>query len=59
MKKVTILLSSFNGETYLDEQLESIVAQKGVLTSILVRDDGSSDHTCDILDQWKEKTDLK
>ena len=58
MKKVTILLSSYNGETYLDEQLESIVAQKGVMTDILVRDDGSSDHTCDILDQWQQKTSI-
>ena len=55
MKKVTILLSSFNGEAYLEEQLGSIVAQKDVQTNILVRDDGSSDHTCDILDQWQQK----
>ena len=39
MKKVTILLSSYNGETYLEEQLESIAAQKDVLTDILVRDE--------------------
>ena len=58
MKKVTILLSSFNGEAYLEEQLESIVAQKDVLTNILVRDDGSSDHTCDILEQWHHKANL-
>ncbi len=58
MKKVTILLSSFNGEAYLEEQLESIVVQKDVLTNILVRDDGSSDHTCDILEQWHHKANL-
>ena len=58
MKKVTILLSSFNGEAYLEEQLGSIVAQKDVQTNILVRDDGSSDHTCDILDQWQQKANL-
>ena len=52
-------MSSYNGEMYLDEQLESIVAQKGVMTDILVRDDGSSDHTCDILDQWQQKTSLR
>ena len=43
MKRVTILLSSYNGEAYLEEQLESIAAQKDVQTNILVRDDGSSD----------------
>lgn len=58
MKKVTILLSSFNGEAYLEEQLGSIVAQKDVQTTILVRDDGSSDRTCDILSQWQQKADL-
>ena len=54
MKEVTILLSTYNGEKYLEEQLESITSQKGVSTKIIVRDDGSSDHTCDILDTWKE-----
>ena len=59
MKKVTILMSTYNGETYLDEQLESIEAQKGVEKRILVRDDGSTDSTCDILDQWQQKANLK
>ena len=58
MKEVTILLSTYNGEKYLEEQLESITSQKGVSTKIIVRDDGSSDHTCDILDTWKEKSAL-
>ena len=58
MKRVTILLSSYNGEAYLEEQLESIAAQKDVQTNILVRDDGSSDRTCDILDQWQQKANL-
>lgn len=59
MKNITVLLSSYNGETYLEEQLESIVAQKDVSTSILVRDDGSSDRTCDILEQWQQKANLR
>ena len=49
MKEVTILLSTYNGEKYLEEQLESIMSQKGVSTKIIVRDDGSCDRTCDIL----------
>ena len=59
MKKVTVLLSSYNGETYLEEQLDSIIAQKDVRTGILVRDDGSTDGTCDILDRWQQKGDLR
>ncbi len=58
MKEVTILMSTYNGEKYLEEQLESIASQKGVTTKIIVRDDGSSDRTCDILDTWKDKFSL-
>lgn len=55
MNEVTILLSTYNGEKYLEEQLKSIVSQKGVKTKVLVRDDGSNDRTCDILDDWTRK----
>ncbi len=53
-KKVTVLLSSFNGEKYLENQLKSIISQRGVDTKILVRDDGSTDDTINILDRYKE-----
>ncbi|XBO84042.1 glycosyltransferase [Enterococcus faecium] len=42
---VTILLSTYNGEKYLVEQIESLIAQKDVEVNILVRDDGSTDAT--------------
>ena len=58
MKNVTVLLSTCNGDKYLEEQLESIVSQEGVGTKIIVRDDGSTDKTLEILEQWKEKADL-
>ena len=53
--KVCVLLSAYNGERYLEEQLESLIKQKGVEVSVLVRDDGSSDRTREILDKWKGK----
>ena len=53
MKKVNILLSTYNGEEYLEEQLRSLLSQRGVETDILVRDDGSTDATHDILDRWQ------
>lgn len=46
---VTILLSTFNGATYLAEQLESLTSQNYPNYSIVIRDDGSSDSTRDIL----------
>lgn len=55
MEKVIVLLSTYNGERYLVEQLQSLVAQKDVSSEILVRDDGSKDSTTRILDEWQEK----
>lgn len=52
---VCILMSTYNGEKYLEEQLESLVRQEGVEVRILVRDDGSKDATCVILNKWQEK----
>ena len=51
MKKVQILMSTYNGEKYLKEQIESILKQQEVEISILVRDDGSQDSTIEILKQ--------
>lgn len=45
MDKVLVLLSSYNGEKYLNEQLDSLFAQEGVDVHVLIRDDGSSDNT--------------
>lgn len=53
MKKITILLATYNGEKYLEEQLKSLILQKNVILNILVRDDGSTDGTLDILRQWE------
>ena len=51
MEKVLVLMATYNGEKYLQEQLDSIYAQKDVDVSILVRDDGSKDSTLSILDE--------
>jgi glycosyltransferase involved in cell wall biosynthesis len=42
---VDILLSTYNGQRYIREQLDSIVAQTFSAWRILIRDDGSSDDT--------------
>ncbi len=57
MRKVTILMSTYNGEKFLREQLESLLAQKlpeDCEMKILIRDDGSNDSTRKILDEYKE-----
>lgn len=55
MNKVLIMLSTYNGEKYLREQLDSLYAQEGVDIHILVRDDGSKDNTLGILKKHKEQ----
>lgn len=50
-----VLMSTYNGELYLRKQLESILHQDKVRVHLLIRDDGSSDHTCDILKEYADK----
>ena len=57
MEFVNVLLSTYNGEKYLKEQLDSILNQKGVKVKILIRDDGSSDNTCSIIEEYMSKYD--
>ena len=51
--KVLVLLSTYNGEVYIKEQLDSLYAQEGVDIYILVRDDGSKDNTVKILKNYQ------
>lgn len=53
--KVLILLSTYNGEKFLSEQLDSLYSQKGVECHMLVRDDGSKDATVSILQDYKKR----
>ena len=53
--KITVLMSTYNGEKYLTEQIESILNQRNVDVNLLVRDDGSTDQTLTILKKYQEK----
>lgn len=53
--KVAVVMSTYNGEKYLAEQLDSIFSQTGVDVSLFVRDDGSTDGTHAILAEYAEK----
>ena len=50
---VLVLLSTYNGEKYLEELLNSVLNQENCNCSILVRDDGSTDNTVDILKKYE------
>lgn len=51
--KLAVLMSTYNGELFLRQQIESILAQSCEFqVDLLVRDDGSSDRTHSILDEY-------
>lgn len=52
--KIIVLMSTYNGEKYLKEQIDSIINQKNVNIEILIRDDGSNDGTIEILEYYSE-----
>lgn len=54
-ENVLVLMSSYNGEKYIRQQIESILNQKNVNVYLLVRDDGSNDDTVDLVRNYKEK----
>ena len=54
MEVVQILMSTYNGEKYLREQLNSILEQTYPSIELLIRDDGSTDGTVEILKEYSE-----
>lgn len=52
---IAVLMSTYNGAEFLEAQINSILEQTGVNVSLFVRDDGSSDTTPVLLNQFQEK----
>lgn len=50
--KLIVLMSTYNGEKYIREQLDSLINQDLKPTKILIRDDGSKDDTVAILEEY-------
>jgi len=46
---ISVALAAYNGERYLGEQLDSVLAQAGVAIEVVAVDDGSTDGTLAIL----------
>ena len=59
MKRILVLLSTYNGSKYLSEQIDSVLCQEGVIVSLLIRDDGSKDDTIDILKEYSKKDNVQ
>lgn len=53
---ILVLLSSYNGEAYIESQIMSIINQKiNCEVNIRIRDDGSCDNTCIIIEKLMEQ----
>jgi rhamnosyltransferase len=55
--KVCILLASYNGEKYIEQQVESFINQTYDDWKLIIRDDGSSDNTMKILRYFSSRDD--
>lgn len=55
--RVDILMSTYNGEKYVAEQIESILSQTHSDIRLTIRDDGSSDGTTGILSRYAKSDD--
>lgn len=55
MYTVLVLMSTYNGEKYIDEQMQSLLEQEDVALHILIRDDGSKDDTVEKLRHWENQ----
>ena len=49
---IDILMATYNGEKYLREQIDSILNQTYKDWRLLVRDDGSTDRTVAIINEY-------
>ena len=54
LPQVEVLLATFNGEKHLSDFLRSLACQSGVEVHLRASDDGSTDHTIEILNQFKD-----
>ena len=50
---IDILMATYNGEAFLEEQLDSIIHQSYSDWHLIVRDDCSVDRTVSILQKYK------
>lgn len=53
--RVSVILCTYNGEKYLREQLDSIVAQTYPIYELIIQDDKSTDRTMDIAHEYAGK----
>ena len=53
--KISIAMTTYNGEKYIIEQLDSLKNQTLKPDEVIIADDGSSDNTCNLIKCYIEK----
>lgn len=54
MPTLAVVMSTYNGARYIEEQIESILGQEDVDLELYVRDDGSTDGTLELLRRYEQ-----
>lgn len=58
--KVQVLMSTYNGEKYIEEQIQSLINNQkdDIQLNLMIRDDGSSDNTIPIIKNIQKKNQM-
>ena len=51
---ISVCIPTYNGEKYLNKQLDSILAQLGQEDEIIISDDSSTDNTINIIESYND-----
>ena len=56
---VSVIMPAYNSEKFIEQAIESVFGQKGgFLTELIVINDGSSDHTKEVVEEvWNKHVD--
>ncbi len=54
-QQIVILMAVYNGQKFLKEQLDSIINQSFPFWKLIIRDDGSTDKTKEIIDEYSSR----
>ena len=55
MLSASVVIATYNGEKFLRDQLDSIIPQLRDCDEVVISDDGSTDGTLDIINEYVKK----